>query len=297
MRTVLDGFAYLECPRWRDDRIWFVDFYTYRVFSAREDGSDLRVEAEVPQQPSGLGWLPDGRLLVVSMRDRSILRREADGTLVTHADLTSFTEHPLNDMLVDESGRAWVGNFGFDIMRGADIEPTVLIRVDPDGTAAVVADDLWFPNGMALTGGGVLVVGETVGNRMTAFDVAPDGSLTGRREWARFGPLPSSRVFAQALPQAVLTPDGCCLDTEGAIWVADAVGGRVARVREGGEILEEISPGESGPANVFACMLGGSDGRTLYLCAAPDFSEDLRRDAREGALLAVRVDVPRAGLP
>lgn len=150
VKTVLTGMSYLECPRWHDGRIWVADFYTHQVVSAAEDGSDLRVEAEVPGQPSGLGWLPDGRLLVVSMSDATLLRREHDGSLVVHADLEPHVSGHPNDMVVDEQGRAWVGNFGFDLMAGADIAPTVLLRVDPDGTVTEVADDLWFPNGLSL---------------------------------------------------------------------------------------------------------------------------------------------------
>ena len=291
--TVITEMSYMECPRWHEGRIWAVDFYTHVVVSAEEDGSDLRVEAEVPQQPSGLGWLPDGRLLVVSMKDARILRREADGTLVTHAELGDHvTGHP-NDMVVDAEGRCWVGNFGFDLMAGADIEPTVLLRVDPDGTVTTVADDLWFPNGSVLTDDGVLLVDETFGNRVTAFDVTAEGELTNRRVWAKFGELPTTRSVAEAIPQTVVAPDGCGLDAEGALWIADAVNGRVIRVAEGGEILDEVQPG----TGVFACMLGGRDGRTLYLCCAPDFDENARSAAREAELRSVRVEVPRAGRP
>lgn len=291
--TVLTDFAYLECPRWHDGRIWFVDFYTYRVLSAAEDGTDLRVEADVPGQPSGLGWLPDGRLLVVSMKDARLLRREPDGTLVTHAELRGqVTGHP-NDMVVDTQGRAYVGNFGFDLMGGADLRTADLLRVDPDGTVSVVATDLYFPNGSVITDDGVLLVDETLGNRISAFDIGPDGSLGQRRTWATFGELPDDPALAAVLGAVVLAPDGCCLDAEGAMWVADAIGGRVVRVREGGKILEEIQPG----IGVFACMLGGADGRTLYVCAAPDFQEEARKAAREASLLAVRVDVPHAGRP
>jgi sugar lactone lactonase YvrE len=291
--TVLTELSYLECPRWHESRIWVADFYTGQVLSAREDGSDRRVEAEVPEQPSGLAWLPDGRLLVVSMRDARILRREADGTLVTHAELHGhITEHP-NDMVADGEGRCYLGNFGFDLMGGADIETAGLLRVDPDGSVHQVADELWFPNGSVITDDGVLIVDETFGNRISAFDIQPDGSLGPRRDWARFGDLPSTRVVAEALPQLAAAPDGCGLDAEGLLWVADAVNGRVLRVREGGEIVEEIQAG----TGVFACMLGGGDGRTLYLCTAPDFAEGNRRAAREAELRAVRVDVPHAGRP
>jgi sugar lactone lactonase YvrE len=291
--TVVSDLSYAECPRWHDDRIWFVDFYTHRVLSADEDGSDLRTEAEVPQQPSGLGWLPDGRLLVVSMRDARLLRREPDGTLVTHADLSAHvTGHP-NDMVVDGDGRAFVGNFGFDLMNGAPVASADLVRVDPDGSVTTVASDMWFANGSVITDDRVLLVDETFGNRVTAFDIASDGSLTNRREWARFGELPTERALDKALGQVVVAPDGCCLDAEGALWIADALTGRLIRVREGGEIVDEIPVG----TGVYACMLGGADGRTLFACAAPDFNEHARKQAREANLLAIRVDVPHAGRP
>jgi sugar lactone lactonase YvrE len=291
--VVLAEMSYLECPRWHDGRIWAADFYTHRVLSAAEDGADLRTEAEVPKQPSGLGWLPDGRLLVVSMRDATILRREPDGSLVVHADVHDLVGGHLNDMVVDAEGRAYVGNFGFDLMAGAPIEPATLIRVDPDGTATVVAEDLWFPNGNVITDEGVLLVDETFGNRVTAFDVGPDGSLANRRAWATFAEPVTTREVGEAIGQLVVAPDGCGLDAEGLLWVADAAHGRAVRVRPGGEIVDEVAPG----AGVFACMLGGADGRTLYLCAAPDFDEHARSASREAQLLATRVEVPHAGLP
>jgi sugar lactone lactonase YvrE len=291
--TVLSGLSYLECPRWHHGRIWVSDFYTHQVLSAGEDGSDVRLEAEVPGQPSGLGWLPDGRLLVISQHDNRLLRREADGSLVTHADLSAHVTGELNDMVVDGQGRAFVGNFGFDLMAGAPVAPTVLLRVDPDGEVTQVAEDMWFPNGSVITDDGVLLVDETFGNRITAFDVGGGGALTNRRVWASFGDLPTERDLQAALGQLVVGPDGCGLDAEGALWVADALGGRVLRVREGGEIVEELPVG----TGVFACMLGGDDGRTLFLCAAPDFDRTARSAAREAQLLAARVEVPHAGLP
>ncbi|PXY27795.1 SMP-30/gluconolactonase/LRE family protein [Prauserella muralis] len=291
--TAIEGLAYLECPRWHEGRIWFADFYTYRVYSAAEDGGDLRVEADIAQQPSGLGWLPDNRLLVVSMRDARVLRREPDGSLVTHADLSGKVKGHPNDMVVDARGRAFVGEFGFDLMGGAPVEPAVLLRVDPDGAVTTVADELWFPNGSVITDDGVLLVCETFGNRVTAFDIADDGALVNRRTWAEFGPLPTDKDLNVALRQLVIAADGCCLDAEGSLWIADAVGGRVLRVHEGGEISEEIPTG----TGVFACMLGGADGRTLFLCAAPDFHEEARRNAREARLLTTRVEVPHAGRP
>ena len=291
--TVVTGLSYLECPRWHEGRIWVSDFYTHQVLSASEDGSDLRVEAEVPGQPSGLGWLPDGRLLVVSQHDNRVLRREPDGSLVTHADLSAHVTAEPNDMVVDEQGRAFIGNFGFDLMAGAPVAPAALLRVDPDGAVTEVADELWFPNGSVITDDGVLLVDETFGNRITAFDIGADGSLANRRVWASFGALPADRDLQAALGALAVAPDGCGLDAEDALWIADALGGRVLRIQEGGKILEElpVSPG------VFACMLGGSDGRTLFLCSAPDFDRAARSAAREARLLSCRVDVPHAGRP
>ena len=288
--TVASGFAFLEAPRWHEDRIWFSDFYTHRVLSAREDGSDLRTEAEVPQQPAGLGWLPDGRLLVVSMRDRKVLRREPDGMLVTHADLSGHATWHANDMVLDASGRAFVGNFGFDLMSGGGLTSAALHRVDPDGTVTEAAGDLWFPNGSVITPDGVLIVNETLGNRCTAFDLTADGELVNRRVWAEFGPLLVGTTEAEVFGQIKVAPDGACLDAEGALWIADAVGGRLLRVKEGGEIADEVRPG----SGVFACALGGADGRTLYACVAPDFFEASRSAAREGSLVAIRVAVPAA---
>lgn len=288
--TVIDGFSFLEGPRWHDERIWFSDFYTHQVCSAREDGSDLRLEATVPEQPSGLGWLPDGRLLIVSMRDRRLLRREPDGTLVTHADLSRHAAGHLNDMAIDAHGRVYVGNFGYDLMAGAPLEPAALHRVDPDGTVTEVATGLWFANGSVITKAGTLLVGETFGNRVSAFDLTEDGRLTNHRTWAEFAPLPTRRDMESVLAQTVVAPDGCCLDAEGALWIADATGGRLIRVVEGGKIVDEVHPGTP----VFACALGGSDGRTLFACAAPDFDEGARTAAREGRLIAVRVAVPGA---
>lgn len=292
-RTLVSGLSFLEGPRWHDGRVWFVDFYTHRVFSAAEDGSDLRTEAEVPQQPSGLGWLPDGRLLVVSMRDARLLRREPDGSLVTHAELGPFVGGHPNDMVVDGQGRAFVGNFGFDLMSGAPVEPATLLRVDPDGTVTPVAEDMWFANGSVLTDVGTLLVNETFGNRISAFDIDAAGALSRRRPWATFGELPTDRDPQRAMDQLAVAPDGGCLDVEGAMWIADARGRRLLRVREGGDIIEDVATGDG----AFACMLGGRDGRTLFACLAPDSDSEARRAAREASLVATRVEVPGAGRP
>jgi sugar lactone lactonase YvrE len=250
--------------------------------------------AEVPGRPSGLGFLPNGELLIVSMRDRKILRRELDSSLVEYADLSSLAPWHLNDMLVDHEGRAWLGNFGFDLMAGASFTTTNLICVDPNGFARIAAVGLGFPNGMALTADGrTLIVAETMMNRVSAFCVA-SGVLGERRTWAAFGDPPTTDGTAELLRQVDVAPDGICLDEEGAVWVADAIGGRLIRVVEGGRILEELKTDGIG---VFACMLGGDDGRTLFACVAPTFDEAQASRNHRSAIWMTSVDVPRAGLP
>jgi sugar lactone lactonase YvrE len=292
LTVALEGFSYLECPRWHDGRLWVSDFYTNQVVATDGHGH-TDVVAEVPGQPSGLGFLPDGRMLVVSMRDHRILVRDESGRLEEHADLSGVVSGMLNDMVVDDRGRAYVGNFGFDLMAGAALRYTTLTRVDADGTVTTAAEDLGFPNGMVILPGGVLVVAETFAGRLTAFDISADGELSGRRVWAQFGETPQTEDVGEAVQRLEVGPDGICADAEGAIWVADALHNRVIRVAEGGRILDEIPTG----TGVFACMLGGDDGRTLYLCAAPSFPEHERRPVREAQLLAVRVEVPHAGTP
>jgi sugar lactone lactonase YvrE len=290
--TLISGLSFTECPRWRDGRLYISDFYTHRVLAVAIDGT-AETLAHVPQQPSGIGFLPDGRMLIVSMRDRKVLRREANGSLVTHADLYGLAPWHLNDMLVDHDGRAWVGNFGFDLMGGAPRCTTVLICVEPDGTAKVVATGLGFPNGMVLTSDGrTLIVAESFMNRLSAFDVAV-GSLGERRTWAAFGDPPASTDDGE-VRQVAVVPDGICLDMEGAVWVADAAHGRLIRVAEGGRILEERKTNGVG---VFACMLGGDDGRTLFACVAPTFQEAEASANHRASILMTRVEVPHAGLP
>ena len=291
--TLIGGLSFTECPRWRDGRLYFSDFYTHRVLAVVMDGTSDTL-AHVPRQPSGLGFLPDGRMLIVSMRDRKILRREVDGSVVEHADLSGLAPWHLNDMLVNHEGQAWVGNFGFDLMGGAPALTTVLICVEPDGTAKVVADRLGFPNGMVLTPDGrTLIVAESTMNRLSAFNVAL-GSLGERRTWAAFGEPPASTDVGEMLGQAAVVPDGICLDAEGAVWVADAAHSRLIRVAEGGRILEERKVNEVG---VFACMLGGDDGRTLFASVAPTFHEAEASTNHRASILMTTVEVPHAGLP
>lgn len=296
MQTLLEGGAFFEGPRWHEGRWWVSDFYRRTVSTVDTDGRE-EVVMEVEGQPSGLGWMPDGSLLVVSRKDFRILRRSPEGEVTEHADLSGLAAFHLNDMVVDAQGRAYVGNFGFDLMSGADAAPAELIRVDPDGGAEAVADGLWFPNGTVITpDGATLIVGETVAARYTAFSIAEDGSLGDREVWGQIEPEPPFDAgFQETLGALKFAPDGCALDAEGHIWSADGVGSRVARIAPGGEIVQELhAPGGLG---VFACMLGGEDGRTLLVCAAPDFLEHLREDKREAVLFTTTVDVPHAGLP
>jgi sugar lactone lactonase YvrE len=278
LESLLDGLTFTEAPRWHDGRLWFSDFYTQRVIAVDPDGR-AETMLEVPQRPSGLGWMPDGSLLVVSMLDRRLLRVENGSTRV-HADLSAVATGPCNDMVVDASGRAYVGNFGYDRHKGEPPRTTCLARVDPDGRVTRAAEDLFFPNGTVITPDGrTMIVAETQGHRLTAFDVAPDGTLGNRRVWA---PLDDA-VF----------PDGICLDAEGAIWVSDARGLALLRVREGGKIDGTVS---TGIRYAFACMLGGADRQTLFVCTSTG-SGPAMAEKRDGAIETVRVDVPGAGLP
>jgi sugar lactone lactonase YvrE len=295
LRTLVEGGAFFEGPRWRDGRWWVSDFYREAVYAVTPDGTEEEI-LRVPHQPSGLGWLPDGDLLVVSRKDFKLLRRSPGGEVREHADLSALASGHLNDMIVDAAGRAYVGNFGFDLMAGDDPAATALVRVDPDGATTVVAEDLWFPNGTVIPpGGGTLIVGETIAARYTAFTVADDGSLTDRRVWGQIADEPPFDTFEATLAGLTFAPDGCTLDEEGHIWSADAVGGRCARLAPGGEIVEAIPMPEG--LGCFACQLGGEDGRTLLICAAPDFAEHLRSAVREAVLFTTEVDVPHAGLP
>jgi len=277
-RIVADGFHFLEGPRWRDGRLWVSDMHADRVVAVTPEGA-VEPVVDVPTQPSGLGWLPDGRLLVVSMLDRRVLRMEA-GRLVPHADLSRLATFHANDMVVDRAGRAYVGNFGYDYEAGAPFTPAVLALVHPDGRVEEVADDLAFPNGMVIMPDGrTLVLAETFGHKLTAFTIGTDGRLSGRRVWATLG----EQVY----------PDGICLDAEGAIWVASPVTREALRVREGGELVDRLAIDR----HVIACALGGADGRTLFVMAARAIPRAQARAQRGGCVMAVTVDVPGAGSP
>lgn len=247
--VVFDGLRFPEGCRWHDGRLWFSDMHTGRLYSADPDTADLRVEFTVDARLSGIDWLPDGTLVVSSMLDRLVLRRRPGGEVETHADLSHVTPHPINDLIVDAGGRIIVGGFGYDLYGGAEQHDGPLIGIRPDGAVEVLADDLVFPNGMVLIGT-TLVVAETWAARLTAYDIAPTGALENRRLWA---PLPEGA-----------TPDGIGLDGDG-IWVSDIVGGRFLRVREGGEVTDEV---DLDGRLAVDCIVGGADGRTLLMSTA-----------------------------
>jgi sugar lactone lactonase YvrE len=275
--VLLDGLTFPEGPRWHKGRLWFSDFYSERVLAVDLAGKSETI-ATVPKRPSGLGWRPDGTLLIVSMLDRALLELKAGG-LRPVADLSALAGGPCNDMVVDAAGRAYVGNFGYDRHGGEAPRTTGLIRVDGDGRATRVAEDLMFPNGMVITPDGkTMIVAETYAHRISAFAIGADGGLGARR------------VFAE-MPGCY--PDGICLDAEGAVWVADARGHEASRVFEGGRVAQRVAVGSR---TVFACMLGGADRRTLFLCTSTG-SGPAMAEKTDGKIEYARVAVPGAGLP
>jgi sugar lactone lactonase YvrE len=283
---LLEGLHFSEGPRWHDGRLFFSDFFDHKVRAVALDGTVTDI-VDVAGQPSGIGWLPDGRMLVVSMIDQKVLRLEPDGSLVEHADVSSTAEFWANDMLVDRYGRAYVGNFGFDldrlveeegygaILNDPDSLATNVALVRPDGTVSVAADKMLFPNGTVLTADGhTLIVAETIALRLSAFDVAHDGTLSNRRVWADLG-------------AELISPDGIAIDGDDAVWVANAIGPEVVRVAEGGEVLARVSTSQ----NAFACAIGGPDGTTLFACTAPTSTAARVAHLRDGRIEIATLEV------
>ena len=276
-RALITGLAFGESPRWHGGRLWFSDFGA-REIVAVDPGGSSEVVARVPGMPMGLGFLPDGRLLVVSARDGLLLVAEPGGPLAAYADLTGLAGHPWSDMVVDGRGNAYIGNIGFDFPAG-EFAPGILALVTPGSPARQAADGISFANGMAVTPGNqTLILAETYASRLTAFDIAADGSLARRRVWAD---LPGG------------FPDGICLDAEGAVWYADVPGKRCVRVREGGTVLQTIELDRG----CFACALGGPDRRTLYLMAAEYPGTAGPAGPRTGQVLTLQAPAPGAGWP
>ncbi len=273
-----EGLCFGEGPRWRDGALWVSDMHAHQVIKVSEQGTVTPV-VEVTNRPSGLGWLPDGDLLIVSMTDQTLLRFDGKA-LSTHADLSELASFHCNDMVVDSSGRAYVGNFGFDLSAGAKPGPAELICVEPDGSARVVADELMFPNGAVISADGRrLIIAETFGARLSAYDITESGDLENRRTWAD---LPGGAV-----------PDGICLDAEGGIWSASPTTCECLRQVEGGEITHRVAVDQG----AFACMLGGSQGTTLYILTAGSSDPEECAANRRGRIECWQAPYPSAGWP
>ncbi len=278
LHVLMTGIAFGESPRWHEDRLWFCDWGGQELIAVDLEGRS-EVIARVPSFPFCIDWLRDGNLLIVSASERRLIRREPAGSMVTHADLSQLSRHPWNDIVVDGRGNAYVGNIGFDFP-GGEFAPGLLALVTPDGSARQVADGVAFPNGLVVTpDNSTLILAESYANRLTAFDIAADGSLSNRRLWA-------------ALDGGV--PDGICLDAETAVWYADVPNMRCVRVREGGEVLQTIELDRG----CFACMLGGPERKTLVMVAREWRGPASMADkGRTGQLLTAKVSIPGAGWP
>ena len=286
-QVVLDNLRFGEGPRWHDGALWFSDMHDHRVIRMDTNGVAETVVRVDDDEPSGLGWLPDGRLLIVAMETARLLRLEADGALVTHADLSAVVRGSLNDMIVNLDGTAYVGDMGSRIQDpNSERKPGQTLRVVPDGSVSQAADELSSPNGHAVSEDGkLLVIAQSGGAELTAFDVAADGTLSGRRAYATLTGVDGRPGI----------PDGFCLDDGGA-WYADPINLRLVRVAQGGEITETIDyTGEMGLP--IACVLGGEDRRTLYVCAAAGWKHEDVMAARSGRIDAYRVDIPGTGRP
>ena len=270
--VLIKDLKFPEAPRWHDDRLWFSDMEDRKVKSVNIRG-ETESTLEIPNRPSGLGWLPDGRMLVVSMEDRKLLQPEL-GALKEFADLSKLATYHLNDMVIGKHGHTYIGNFGFDYINNQPFIPATIIMVSPEREIKVVAENMSFPNGMVITPDGkTIIIAETLSARLTAFDIKNDGTLINRRLWADLKSIP---------------PDGICLDEEDAIWVAAPGQHRAVRVLEGGAITHVIEVKNE----AYACMLGGPNLTTLFIATS---TSHLVRE--KGQIEYVEVEVPKSGFP
>src|SRR5437660_6218853 len=281
LHTLLTGLAFGESPRWHEGRLWVDDWGAKEILVVDREGErEVIVKVSFPPFPLCFDWLPDGHLLLVSSREGRVLRLESSGELVTHADLNDLAHkgHPWNEIVIDGRGNTYLNNQGFDFP-GGEFAPGTIALLTPDGAASQVADGIAFPNGMAITpDNSTLIVAESYGKKLTAFDIEASGSLSHRRVWAETGPD---------------HPDGICLDAEGALWYADVGNKHCVRVREGGEVLQTIELDRG----CFACMLGGADRKTLFLVAREWHGMDFSKGMGTGQLLTVGAPAPGAGWP
>ncbi|RWE29918.1 MAG: SMP-30/gluconolactonase/LRE family protein [Mesorhizobium sp.] len=276
---VLEGLAFGESPRWHDGRLWVCNWGTGEIIAVDEGGKG-EVMLTIPAVlPYSIDWLPDGRLLVIAGREGLLLRQESDGSLVTHADLRSLSKSPWNEIVVDGRGNIYVNGGGPAPAPGAHFGPGTIVLITPDGTVGQVADSIAFANGMAITPDNKkLIIAESHANRLTAFDIAADGTLSNRRVWADLDGY----------------PDGICLDAEGAAWYADVPNKHCVRVREGGDVLQTVTADRG----CFACMLGGADRKTLFITAAEWRGfEHMVSDARTGQVLGIEAPARGVGWP
>jgi len=275
---LVDGLAFAEGPRWHEGELWFSDMFLKQVLRVDAQGR-MQIVAELPHQPSGLGWTPDGRLLVVSMLDHQLMRLDPGG-LVAVAELGAFATGPCNDMVVDARGGAYIGNFGFDLFaEPVQRRPAALVYVSPQGQVRIAAEGMEFPNGAVITpDGGTLIVAETFARRLTAFRIGADGSLHDRRVWAELDKV---------------APDGICLDAEGAVWVASPRTNEFIRVLEGGTVTERIACDQQ----AIACALGGADGKRLFMIGGKVRAAEPSLADRAGRITWVDVAVPAAAAP
>jgi len=276
-----EGLAFGESPRWHDGRLWVADWGAREILAVDlEGGSEVMLRLDLPSfQAICFDWLPGGRLLVVSSREGLLLRSEDGGSLARHADLSDLSEYGWNEIVVDGRGNAYVNEAGFDFP-GGEFAPGTIALVTPDGSARRVADGIAFPNGMAvMPDNSTLIVAESYGRKLTAFDIAEDGSLSNGRVWAELGDG---------------VPDGICVDTEGAVWYGDVPNKRCVRVRQGGQILQEIDLDRG----CFACMLGGDDGMTLFMVATEwRGTENMAEGGGTGQIFTLPAPAPHAGWP
>jgi sugar lactone lactonase YvrE len=271
-------FVFLEGPRWHDGKLWVSDMFGQTVYTLTPDGARQEI-AKFPNRPSGINFLPDGSVVIISMADRKLMKVD-NGTLSEYADLSAVLPYDINDCVCAANGDIYVGTFGYDVFAHEEPRPATLTLVKRDGTIETVADQVQFPNGAVITPDGkTLVVAETFVGKLTAFDIQADGSLANRRSFADIAPY---------------TPDGICLDRDGAIWVAAFEQGEFIRVREGGEITHRI---DTGGRRAVACNLGGADGKTLFCLIYDGDLDDIPKGARNALIETAQVEVAGTGSP
>jgi sugar lactone lactonase YvrE len=280
VQTLMTGLAFGESPRWHDGRLWFSNWVAQEIIAVDLKGkSEVIVRVPFASFPFSIAWLPDGRLLIVSASDRPLLRREPNGSLVTHADLSGLSARGWNEIVVDGRGNTYVNGGGFDLP-GQKVPSGMIALISADSSARQVADGIAFPNGMAVTpDNSTLIIAESHGKRLTAFDIGADGGLSNRRVWADLDDG---------------APDGICIDADNAVWYADVPNKRCVRVREGGEVLQMVRVDRG----CFACMLGGVDKKTLFIMAAEwrGFA-NMTDGSRTGKVLTVKAPARGVGWP